>query len=99
MIVMRQMMLVKYAKPKGERRVTELSAQIMTYRIDAGSPTRASNVQKVASSVVRSTLKQREKKNTCNCKVNIDVRNFYRTHLKTIKVNKNASLIAVRFRH
>lgn len=41
MIVMPQMMLIKYAKPKGERRVTELCAQIMTYGIDAGPPTRS----------------------------------------------------------
>lgn len=58
MIVMPQMMLIKYAKPKGERRVTELCEQIMTYGIDAGPPTRAPKVHKVESPIVRNTLKQ-----------------------------------------
>lgn len=83
------MMLAKYAKPKGERRVAELCAPIIIYRIDARSATLRGRKTYAASSALRNTLKQRGGKPSVNyCKVNIGVRNFYRTHLKTIKVNK-----------
>lgn len=55
---MPQTMLVKYAKRKGEGRVTELCAQIMTYGVDAGPPTRSPEVHKVEPPVVRNALKE-----------------------------------------